>query len=106
MNGNLILRVTPETLENKAEEFSDVVKEIRTHFDRIESVSAKTKGYWQGEAGSTDRESFASYKDSISFLLRRLEEHPEDLLAMAGIYRSAEKDIASNNAQLKTNEIV
>lgn len=106
MSENMVLRVTPEILEGKAEEFSDVVREIRTHFEQIKSVSEKTKGYWQGEAGNLDREGYKSYNDDISFILRRLGEHPDDLLAMAGIYRSAEKNIASNNARLKTNEIV
>lgn len=106
MSENMVLRVTPEILERKAEEFQGVVKEIQSHFERIQSVSAKTKGYWQGDAGDRDRESFASYQDDISFIVRRLEEHPTDLLSMAGIYRSAEKDVVSTNVKLKVNEIV
>lgn len=103
---NMSLRVTPEALEAKADEFSGVVKEIRSHFEQVLSISSKTRGYWQGEAGTRDRESFASYQDDISFILRRLEEHPEDLLSMAGIYRTAEQAAVSKNATLKTNEIV
>lgn len=106
MSSNMILRVTPELLERKAEEFEAVVKEIQGHFDRIESVSAKTKGYWVGDAGDRDRESFVSYQDDISFIVRRLGEHPTDLLSMAGIYRSAEKDVVNTNVKLKINEIV
>lgn len=103
---NMILRVTPEVLEAKAGQFSTVAKEIRTHFERIQTISSKTRGYWQGEAGTRDRESYASYQDDISFTLRRLEEHPDDLLRMAGIYRTAEQAAVSKNATLKTNEIV
>lgn len=106
MSEKMRLRVTPETLERKAEEFRTVVREIQSHFDRIQSTSLKTKGYWQGDAGNRDRESFASYQDDISFIMRRLEEHPTDLLSMAGIYRSAEADVVSTNMKLKTNEIV
>lgn len=106
MSGNMILRVAPELLEGKAEEFETVIKEIQGHFDRIQSVSVKTKGYWVGDAGNRDRENFASYQEDISFIVRRLKEHPTDLLSMAGIYRSAEKDVVSTNVKLKINEIV
>lgn len=103
---DIVLRVTPEVLQQKSGEFTDIIKEIKTHFDRIESISAKTKGYWQGDAGTRDRESYASYKDDIQFIIRRLQEHPTDLLTMAGIYREAERDAAATNAQLKTDQIV
>lgn len=106
MSGNMILRVTPEVLERKAEEFETVVKEIRSHFDRVQSISVKTKGYWLGDAGDRDRESYGSYQEDIRFIMGRLEEHPADLLSMAGIYRSAEKDVVSTNVKLKINEIV
>ena len=103
---DIVLRVTPEVLQQKSSEFTDIIKEIKVHFDRVESISAKTKGYWQGDAGTRDRESYASYKDDIQFIIRRLQEHPTDLLTMAGIYREAEKSATATNAQLKTNQIV
>lgn len=103
---DIVLRVTPEVLQRKSGEFTDIIKEIKVHFDRIESISAKTKGYWQGDAGARDRESYASYKNDIRFIIRRLQEHPTDLLTMAGIYREAEQAAEATNAQLKTNQIV
>lgn len=103
---NLVLRVTPETLEKKADEFSGIINEIKGHFDQIEAISARTKGYWLGEAGDRDRTGFVSYKDDIAYIVQRLQEHPADLLSMAGIYREAERDIASKNAALKTDQIV
>lgn len=103
---DLVLRVTPEILEKKAEEFTGIISEIKEHFDQIEAISARTKGYWQGEAGDKDRAGYASYKDDINFIIRRLQEHPTDLLSMAGIYREAERDVASKNATLKTDQIV
>ncbi len=103
---NMTLRVTPEALEAKADQFSGVVRDIRARFDRIQSISSKTKGYWRGDAGARDREGYASYQEDIGFILRRLEEHPLDLLIMAGIYRDAERAAVSKNATLKTNEIV
>jgi len=103
---DVVLRVTPEVLEKKAEEFTVIVNKIKGHFDQIEAISARTKGYWQGEAGDKDRSGYASYKDDITYIIRRLQEHPTDLLSMAGIYREAEQDVASKNAALKTDQIV
>ena len=100
------LRVTPETLEQEAGEFTDLIREIKGRFDRIQSVASKTKSYWRGEAGDQDREGYASFQEDIDFVLRRLEEHPDDLLQMAGIYRQAERDVTSTNAALKTDLIV
>ena len=88
---DMVLRVTPETLERKASEFTDIVRDIQQRFDKIATISSKTKGYWQGEAGDQDRTGYASYQDDIAFILRRLQEHPTDLLSMAGIYREAER---------------
>jgi len=99
-------RVTPERLREKSGEFSDIVKNIKRCFEQVEQVSAHTKAYWQGEAGDRDRESYTSYKDDISYIVRRLEEHPIDLLKMAGIYTEAESAAKSTNEQLKNNKIV
>lgn len=103
---SLVLRVTPKILEDKAEEFRALVQDIQRRFNRIENISKKTKGYWEGEAGDCDRTGYASYQDDINFIVRRLLEHPDDLLTMAGIYREAEQDVAELNSQLKTDEIV
>lgn len=103
---DMVLRVTPETLEKKADEFTSIINEIKGHFDQIGAVSTRTRGYWLGEAGDKDRAGYASYKDDINYIIRRLQEHPTDLLSMAGIYREAERDATSKNAALKTDQIV
>ena len=103
---NLVLRVTPERLKEKAEEFRSVVKELDRHFSRLQSISSKTKGYWHGEAGDCDRSGYASYEADITFIIQRLSEHPTDLLSMAGIYQEAERDVSRINSKLKTDQIV
>lgn len=103
---DFVLRVTPEALRQKAGEFTDIIQDIQRHFNRAEEIAAKTRGYWLGEAGTRDRESYASYQEDIQFIIRRLEEHPADLLAMAGIYSEAEQAVTETNAQLQTNLIV
>ena len=102
----ITLKVTPEVLERKAGEFTSIIKDIQSHFDRIQQISSKTKGYWQGDAGDRDREGYVSFKEDTAYLLKRLREHPDDLLKMAGIYRKAETEAKKMAGQLKTDQIV
>lgn len=99
-------RATPEELKRKADEFSTLIKSMRSRFDRIGDVSSKTRGYWRGEAGDKCRVGYASYKDDINFLINRMEEHPRDLLKMAGIYEKADDAVESMAKRLKTDQIV
>ena len=103
---DIVLRVTPEELRRKADDFSSLVTDIKNHFDAIITTASKTRGYWQGEAGDKDRVGYASYQEDMDFIIRRLKEHPADLLSMAGIYESAENSIRETNAELKTDLIV
>lgn len=106
MAGSFTLKVTPEILEQRADDFWRIIKSIDTHFQQIEAISEKTRGYWRGEAGDADREGFGSYKDDIAYILGRLDEHPSDLLKMAGIYKTTERGNEGLNAQLKTDLII
>lgn len=106
MASSFTLKVTPEILEQRADDFWKIIKNIDTHFRQIETISEKTRGYWRGEAGDTDREGYGSYKDDIAYILDRLDEHPSDLLKMAGIYKKAERGNENLNAQLETDLII
>ena len=101
-----VLRVTPEVLQQKAGEFTNIVNTINRCLNHVEDIASRTKGYWQGEAGTQDRESYASYKEDIQFIIRRLKEHPTDMLTMAGIYSETEQKITETHAVLQTNLIV
>ncbi len=99
-------RVKPEELEKKSGEFTAIVNSIKGHFARIEEISGKTRGYWRGEAGDKDRSGYASYQDDINFIVKRLNEHPRDLLRMAGIYKSAEQEVKEDVTKLKVDQII
>ena len=99
-------RVKPEELERTSSEFSKLVDSIERHFQRIDEVSGKTRGYWRGDAGDRGREGYAFYEDDISFIIKRLREHPVDLLKMAGIYKQGEQRVADISSKLKVDQIV
>ncbi|MBQ9349099.1 MAG: hypothetical protein IJT94_17460 [Oscillibacter sp.] len=99
------LRVTPEALRQKAGEFTDLVRAMRSHAARISSLSGRTRNYWQGRAGDQDRAGFRMYLEELSPELDRLDGQIQRLLNMAGVYRSAEADAAGTMASLKTDII-
>lgn len=103
---DITLRVKPEALRTKSAEFTRIIDDIEKRFQRIMDISGKTRGYWIGEAGDKDRQGYSSYQTDISFVMKRLREHPVDLLQQAGIYEEAERKAASRNAALKTDTIV
>ena len=103
---DFVLRVDANVLRQKSSEFTVIINELKTHFDQIEDVSKRTKGYWQGEAGDKDRAGYESFKDEISYIIKRLQEHPVDLLKMAGLYEETEQGIVTTNEILRTDLIV
>ena len=103
---NIVLRVTPAQLRQKSDEYREIIRSVRTHFETIQELSTKTRGYWIGEAGDRDREGFSSFQDEITYVLGRLEEHPVDLLSMANIYDSTESAVQQKNMELETDLIV
>ena len=103
---DITLRVKPEALKTKSAEFTNIINDIEKRFQRIMDTSGKTRGYWIGEAGDKDRQGYSSYQTDISYIMKRLREHPVDLLQQAGIYEEAERKAASRNAALKTDTIV
>lgn len=100
------LKVTPEMLEKKADDFWKIIENIDGHFRQIENIASRTRGYWQGEAADAGRAGYDSYKTDIAYILKRLDEHPSDLLKMAGIYKKAERGNMVANERLKTDMIV
>ena len=103
---DITLRVKPEALRTKSAEFTRIIDDIEKRFQRIMDISGKTRGYWIGAAGDKDRQGYSSYQTDISFIMKRLREHPVDLLQQAGIYEEAERKAATRNAALKTDTIV
>lgn len=103
---DITLRVKPEALKQKSSEFTRIIDDIDRRFQRILDISGKTRGYWIGEAGDKDRQGYSSYQTDITYILKRLREHPVDLLEQAGIYEEMENKAAQRNAALKTDTIV
>ena len=103
--GDVSFKVTTEALVEKAEEVSVLVRDISGQFNIIGELIHKTEGYWLGEAGETHRSMYREQTEMLEEIVRRLNEHPRDLLAIAGRYSNTEREIEEAAAGLSGNVI-
>lgn len=90
MAAGITLKVTPNVLKTQSGVVSSEVNSLERTWREMESVFKKTKGYWEGEASTQHMEYYDDVKDDVETIIRRLKEHPVDLLKMAGIYEESE----------------
>ena len=88
--GEGTISVKPEELVVKASELQRKVSSIREKFATMTSLVEKTESYWLGEAGSFYREMYQDAIKEQESVLKRLEEHPKDLLEIAQRYSDKE----------------
>ena len=60
---------------------------------------------WEGDASSTYINKFKSLESDIQVLNRMIQEHVNDLVEMANLYKTAEQSNAEDAASLKSGII-
>lgn len=90
MAAGVTLKVAPSVLKTQSGVVSSEVRKLEQAWKEMESVFKKTKGYWEGQASNQHIEYYNDIKDDVETIIRRLKEHPVDLLKMAGIYEESE----------------
>ena len=90
------VKVSPEEMERKSDEMHTKIQHMQTSLRNLRDRVNKSTSYWQGDAANKYRSAYKSYENEINTMMKKLNEHSSDLLAMAGIYREAE----NANAQL------
>lgn len=91
--GGITLRVTPRQLKDKADEVSKEIKAMEIAFEELARYVSHTSQYWVGEAGDRCRSLYEEDKKEVQEMLRRLKEHPVDLLKMAQVYEDVEQRV-------------
>lgn len=91
ISGTVELLVKTEVMVAQANEVRTLASNMKDKFHAMEELMNKTKSYWIGEAGDIHRKRYEEQKEDIEMMLRRIYEHPDDLLQMAGIYNDAER---------------
>lgn len=106
MKGTIMITVSPEVLVKQAEEVRQLGIDMKKRFYSLQTMVERTKGYWIGDAAELHRKIFDEHKDDIEHMLRRLMEHPDDLLAISENYNMAEKNNLGFVAELDADVIV
>lgn len=91
ISGNVEILVTPEELSHQADEVEKRVENMKQRFDNLKRLVEKSKGYWIGDAGDMHRQNYVNQETNIDQVLRRLNEHPRDLRAIAQTYMTTER---------------
>lgn len=87
----ITLKVKPQELKNKANSISSSISSVEKELNNIGNVILGTKKYWEGDASDQHQKYYSTIQEDIPNVLKRLKEHPKELLAMADIYDDAEE---------------
>lgn len=91
IGGGIFIKVRPEVLVEKSQEVSASIRKMAACFDDLERMINRTSYYWIGEAGEIHRRLYQEQRDHVDEMMKRLKEHPEDLLAIARNYVQMEQ---------------
>ena len=100
------LRVNTKVMKAKAGQVSSEIKAAEAQWKKLRDTVKASKGYWQGDASLEHQNYLKEVSDDVDRIFKRLKEHPTDLLKMAGIYDSAEKENIEKPAGLPTDFII
>ncbi|MDE6957732.1 MAG: WXG100 family type VII secretion target [Lachnospiraceae bacterium] len=91
MATTITLKVAPETLKSKANEITEQIKRLSSNWEKMEQTIKNSKNYWEGEASDLHQKYCKEVEPGVNTILKRLREHPTDLLNMANLYDEAEQ---------------
>lgn len=100
ITGDVQIKVNTAVLHEKAQSVIKSIKNMEDSFEQLERIINRTLYYWIGEAGELHRSAYKKQKPEIEEIIRRLKEHPRDLMIIAQTYESAETMIRSISSEL------
>lgn len=84
------LKVSTDLLQRKAEEIQEQIEQVEIDLEEYRRIIEIKKNYWKGEAGNIHQNYFKSFQEDLPIIVKRLKEHPIELMKMAGVYQEAE----------------
>lgn len=97
------IKVSPDEMIRQADNIKDSVEKIRKQFANIEELVNRSSAFWEGEASDLHIKKYRDLKQDCDEISRRLGEHPDDLLKMAGIYSESETRSTEDSNSLQSN---
>lgn len=105
ITGMVQIKVNSAVLNEKAQIVSKHIKNMENCFEQLDTIVNRTSYYWIGEAGDMHRKLYKDQKPQMEEMMKRLKEHPTDLLAIAQNYDATENVIQSMAAELPDDVI-
>lgn len=102
----IVLKVTPEVLTRMSGDIEQQIKNIENQFKTIENDIQQTKSWWEGDASDSHIAQYNALKDGINEAVKRLKDHPTNLLKMAGLYVENESRQEAAAQSLQADVIV
>lgn len=106
MASGIILKVDPNTLISQSSAVKNEISKIERYWSNIQNLVIKSKSYWEGDAGDVHQRYLKDIKDDVNQTIKRLKEHPDDLLKMAQLYEQAESQASALASALPDDVIV
>lgn len=103
---SIVLKVKPKELKNKADTITSSINRIEKEINDIGRIILGTKKYWEGDASDKHQKYYKAIEEDIPTVLKRMKEHPKDLLSMAQIYETTENTNQQMANKLPENIIV
>ncbi len=88
--GDVHIKVSTEVLNEKAQTVSNRITDMANCFEHLETIVNRTSYYWIGEAGDLHRKMYREQKENVEEMIKRLKEHPGDLMTIAQNYQAAD----------------
>lgn len=99
-------RVSTDVLKSRADDARGKIAKMQQNFESIAELVADTSSYWIGEAGDLYRTIFSNQQEEMTAIINRLNEFPDDLLEMAGVYEEGEVQATAITEQLPNDVII
>ena len=91
--GDVHIKVNSTVLNSKAQSVSNSIRSMANCFEQLETIINRTSYYWIGEAGDMHRKIYKEQRSQVDEMMKRLKEHPSDLLKIAGIMDNVVKEV-------------
>ena len=105
IGGDVVIKVGPEVLVEESQEVAASIRKMASCFEDLERIINRTNYYWIGEAGDMHRSLYQEQKENVDEMIRRLKEHPQDLLTIAQNYVQTEQAVEAVANRLSGNAI-
>ena len=99
------LKVNTDQIKKQAVIVSDEIRETERTWKMIQGKFESSQKYWVGEASKKHQRYIKKAIVEVDHLLKRMKEHPVDLLKMASIYDKAERGARSVSGKLPNSVI-